>query len=75
MLSYIRCESGLEGDKMSYNKIRIPLLTALVILMILDLSGIIHVPFFVILIIALALIWYNIHIRRNAYNKKNNDNK
>lgn len=59
---------------MNYNKIRIPLLTALVIMMILDLTGVIHVPAIVIFIIAIALLWYNIHIRRNVskqyYKKK-----
>ncbi|WP_058308053.1 hypothetical protein [Gracilibacillus massiliensis] len=59
---------------MNYNKIRIPLLTALVLLMILDLTDIIDVPLAVIVIIAAALIWYNIYIRRNIsnQNKKNN---
>ncbi|SHM37928.1 hypothetical protein [Gracilibacillus kekensis] len=59
---------------MNYNKIRIPLLTILVLLLILDLTGIIHVPLAVILIIAVALIWWNIYIRRNIsnQNKKNN---
>ncbi|UOQ86415.1 hypothetical protein [Gracilibacillus salinarum] len=50
---------------MGSNKIRIPLLVALVILMILDLTGIIYVPGIVIFIIAIALIWYNINIRKN----------
>ncbi|MGP4042042.1 hypothetical protein ACTWP4_19370 [Gracilibacillus sp. D59] len=54
---------------MNYNLIRIPLLTALVIMMILDLTGVIYVPGIVIFIIAAALIWYNIYIRRNVSNQ------
>ncbi|PWU67566.1 hypothetical protein DLJ74_13965 [Gracilibacillus dipsosauri] len=59
---------------MYYNKIRIPLLTILVILMILDLTGVIYIPGIVIFIIAFALIAYNIYIRRNIsrqHQKKN----
>ncbi|MDX8047453.1 hypothetical protein SH601_15910 [Gracilibacillus sp. S3-1-1] len=51
------------------NKIRLPLLLVLATLMILDLTGVIHVPLFVILLIALALIWYNIHIRKNIHKR------
>ncbi|MFC4386947.1 hypothetical protein ACFOZ1_03890 [Gracilibacillus marinus] len=53
---------------MSYNKIRIPLLTIIIIIMVLDLSGIIYVPGIVIFLIAFALIAYNIYIRNNAKN-------
>ncbi|GAE95018.1 hypothetical protein JCM21714_4221 [Gracilibacillus boraciitolerans JCM 21714] len=60
---------------MYYNKIRIPLLTALVIMMVLDLTGVIHVPAIIIFIIAFALIWYNIRIRRNASNQNYNNKK
>ncbi|QGH35464.1 hypothetical protein GI584_16025 [Gracilibacillus salitolerans] len=60
---------------MNYNKIRIPLLTALVVMMILDLTGVIYVPGIIIFIIAVALIWYNIHIRRNASNQNYKNKK
>ncbi len=60
---------------MNYNKIRIPLLTVLVIMMILDLTGVIHVPAIVILIIVLGLLWYNIYIRRNVSNQDNKNKK
>jgi L-lactate permease len=60
---------------MNYNKIRIPLLTVLVVMMILDLTGVIHVPAIVIFIIAIALLWYNIHIRRNVSNQHNKNKK
>ncbi|KAB8139327.1 hypothetical protein F9U64_00605 [Gracilibacillus oryzae] len=53
---------------MYYNKIRIPLLIVLVVLMFLDLSGIIYVPPLVIFLIAIGLIAYNIYIRKNAAN-------
>ncbi|WP_040513079.1 hypothetical protein [Gracilibacillus halophilus] len=56
---------------MYYNKIRIPLLTILVVMMILDLSNVIHVPAYVIIIIAVALIIYNIYIRKNAQQPRN----
>ncbi len=65
----------LKGDIMNYNKIRIPLLTALVVMMILDLTGVIYVPGIIIFIIAVALIWYNIHIRRNASNQNYKNKK
>ncbi|SFL34469.1 hypothetical protein SAMN04487943_10181 [Gracilibacillus orientalis] len=60
---------------MNYNKIRIPLLTVLVIMMILDLTGVIQVPAIVILIIVLGLLWYNIYIRRNVSNQDNKNKK
>ncbi len=59
---------------MYYNKIRIPLLTALFIMMILDLTGVIHVPAFVIFAIAIALIGYNIYIRKNRQSGTQNKN-
>lgn len=60
---------------MYYNKIRIPLLTVLVVMMILDLTGIIHVPGIIIFIIAFGLLWYNIHIRRNVGNRPGSSKK
>ncbi|WP_268748380.1 hypothetical protein [Gracilibacillus boraciitolerans] len=44
-------------------------------MMVLDLTGVIHVPAIIIFIIAFALIWYNIRIRRNASNQNYNNKK
>ncbi|MFC4403445.1 hypothetical protein [Gracilibacillus xinjiangensis] len=55
-----------------YNKIRIPLLVIIILVAMLDLTGIIYVPPFVIFILLIALLAYNIYIRNKAanYHKK-----
>ncbi|GAA0307267.1 hypothetical protein GGQ92_002033 [Gracilibacillus halotolerans] len=53
-----------------YNKIRIPFLAILIILAILDLTGVIHVPGFFILAAVLFLVWYNVKIRKDAANNR-----
>ncbi|GAB2532108.1 hypothetical protein [Gracilibacillus alcaliphilus] len=51
---------------MSYSRFRTPLLIGLIILMVLDFSGIIRVPAIVIILLIIGLLWYNIHIRNKA---------
>ena len=53
-----------------YNRIRIPFLALLIILALLDITGVINVPSFVILAVVLFLLWYNIKVRRDAANNR-----
>lgn len=52
------------------NKIRIPLLAVIILIAVLDLTGVIRVPGIIIFAVALLLIWYNVKIRRDPSNHK-----